>query len=391
MTDAYMRINSHGQEEGTSITTAGRVVINTRLDEREILARKEASARDQALYNGPVEDDSFRVLPGEIVFEEKDHGRTSIVTSDGSLVLSTLNGAFSKGESLSVITDRLDYRGVAGSEGGRYDSTGRNPHVHFPALIGGLTTMTNTGKKQIRNGDRIFWSLPDPKDINEMDIRNGGRKVLQTNPYDPRADTLTIETMRAYMSTSAAALQGNPDVDLRAPLVQGAETMKQAWLQLFLEALHVFMMTGIVKYDPNILTNAEERRKNINEYQSTGGAKERKTFLSNIALQLGIKNVYALGDIRPKNLQVDGESLEQIASSVMVGLKMSSMLFKPVDDADLKGNEKILVRNQSAVLSKILNSVDRARHFTLRRIFATAVSSAAPGQKMDVLLRSGIM
>ncbi len=380
-----MDINSYGQEEGTSITTAGRVVINTRLDEREIMARKDASARDLALYNGPVEDDSFRVLPGEIVFEEKERGRAGVMTSDQTLVLSTVNGAFSKGESLSVITDRLDYRGVAGSEGGRYDSTGRNPQSYFPALIGGLTTMKNTGKEQILNGDRIYWALPNPKDTNGPDYRRGGRKVLQTKAYDPRADTLTVKNMRAYMSKPAADLEGDAAVDPRAPLVEGAETMKQAMLQLFLEALHVFMKTGIVKYDPETLRNERTRKTNANAYRS---AENRSEFLFGIARELGIKGMH--GDAERTNVLFENETLEEIASSVIVGCESSSMLFKPVD-GKLTGSAMTLVKNQKAVLSKILYSVDRVRHFTTRRIFATAVSSAAPGQRIDVLLRSGIM
>ncbi len=391
MTDAYMDINTSGEQDGTSITTAGRVAINVRLDEREILARKDASARDLALYNGPVEDESFRVLPGEIVFEEKERGRTGVMTSDQTIVLSTVNGAFSKGESLSVVTDRIDYRGVAGSQGGRYDSTGRNPLPHFPALLGGLTTMMNTGKQQILNGDQIFWNLPDPKDTNGMDYRRGGRKVLQTKPYDPRADTLTVENMRTYMSTLAADLKGNADVDPRAPLVEGAETMKQAMLQLFLEALHVFMSTGIVAYNPKILDDPRTRQTNADAYRSKENEGERKKFLFAVARELGIKGAHATGGTNRIQFAPNDKSLEEIASSVIVGREQNSMLFTAVDRAKLTGDARALVKNQRAVLSKILYSVDRVRHFTTRRIFGKAVSPAAPGQRMDVLLRSGIM
>ncbi len=68
---------------------------------------------------------------------------------------------------------------------------GVNPGVDLDLVLGGITTIANTGTKRIENGDMIYWTLPTRDDPFDRSIRGSSRMPLHTMFFDPKLDGLS--------------------------------------------------------------------------------------------------------------------------------------------------------------------------------------------------------
>lgn len=395
MTDRNSDINALPGSGRSPITNAGRVAINGHLAEQIIRERIENHRRGLTLYQGPVNDWVFTIYPREIVLEEKlPSVSKNRYKSLNPFVLSTVNAAFKKGDSLWEITEGLDFRGVAGGQGAKYDERGQNPEIDLALVQGGLITMKNTGQKRIQNNSLLYWSLPPLHDPYEKGIRGSSRMVIHTVSYEPSLDKLSEDTLGELMTRKEDSFRSEYDKEFRYPIQEGARNMKQAIMQIFLDALHTFLMSGIVKLDLKAIENQSVRQTNSTRY-SNDTSKNRAEIFRKIASSLELLNIQKKSDdpnfkFKDPAPNSDREiSLLEFAIDVVLGKRESSLIFPLVDGTHAlpSGFQGKVVQNQKAVLSDLFSAINKSNNFVTRRIFGKALTPAQPGQDMDVLLQ----
>ncbi|KKL47890.1 hypothetical protein LCGC14_2331000, partial [marine sediment metagenome] len=311
-------------------------------------------------------------------------------------VFSTLNGYGHKSDQIFQIIEQLEFRGLAGGQGANIDSTGKNPQIDLALVQGGVNTITNTGPDRILNGDLIYWSVP-PKDHPwERGRRGSERMVLHTLPYKPESDELSEDTLyKLLIKNNMSYLVNDKNMDARWPIMEGAKNLQQAIMQISLNALHTFLVSGIVTVAPNY-TDVKVRAKNTNRYTSPQNLERRIDFLRLIGSSLGIKDLekFKLKDdpkftFRPNPPKSDTiTTLSEFAMEVYFGKKNYALL-APLSEGTRTlptGIKGALIKNQISANSDIFAAIGKTNDFTKRRIFAKANTPADPGKEMDIIL-----
>ncbi len=408
MTDRFSDITATGGLGRNPITNAGRVAVNGHLDVATIRERKIKHSAGKSLYAGPVDDDAFRVLARDICVSERiSWNRTK---KQAPHILSVVNGGFKQGLEIWQVIESLQFEGLAGGHGARFDSRNEAPELDLALVRGGVTTIVNSGPKRIANGQRIYWSVPPPKSPYERAARGSNRMPLHTMPYDPTLDALTEDTMGSLMmrsaqaqtlatgpgsmtSTSTTAVDTDTDTEPehRRPIQEGADNTRQAVCQIMLEALHVFLTSGLVSVNPAALRDPAIRAQNAGTYAQDERA--RRELLRVVAGELGCRDMHKKpGD--PKitfraDPAVDRETtLAEFALDVFLAKKDEALLMPlaPGTRAVPNGDPGVIVRNQKAGMSDLLAGMNTSNQFVLRRVFGTAISPAEPGREFDILL-----
>lgn len=386
MTDRFSDINAEGGLGRNPISNVGRVVINGYVNFDEIQERKGRALTGDTLYGGPTDDDAFAILPRDICIEEKvpTTGRRNAHKMVAPFVLSTVNGGFKKTDKLWEVIENHDFRGLAGGQGAKTDSSGKNPEVDLALVQGGITTITNTGTKRIENGDMIYWTLPPLDNPFERSRRGSYRMPLHTMPFDPKHDELSEDTLQQILADTPT--------DESWPINESAKLVKQTVMQQTLNALHIILTSGLVKWDPNILRDKAKRTQNAREYLEPRSLDLRKKFLTDVSAALGLRDIQRTRDssveFRTSLMETRETTLEEFAMDVFFAKKDSALLL-PMEEGTRNlpsGNWGSIIRNQKAVLSDYFASVNKANQFVERRIFAKAVTPAEPGKDLDVTL-----
>lgn len=407
MTDRFADINSSGGLGRQPITNVGRVAINGHLDAATIRERKGKHSDGRSLYGGPVDDDAFKVFARDICVSERGSSAHSSTwnryKTQAPLILSVLNGGFKKHTPLWQVIESLQFAGLAGGQGARFDSRNESPEIDLALVWGGLATVVNSGPQRIANGQLVYWTVPPVDEPYERALRGSKRMPLHTMPYDPALDTLTEDTLANLMTQSARVMTPGPpaaaaaaaaadmEPEHRRPIQEGADNMRQVVCQVMLEALHVFLTSGLVSMNPAAVIDPRVRAKNAGMYAAN--ERVRRDLLRVVAAALGCKDVHRKpGD--PKitfraDPAVDRETtLAEFALDVFLGRKDEALLMPlaPGTRAVPNGDSGVLVRNQKAGMSDLLAGVNNANHFVSRRIIGRAVSPAEPGREFDILL-----
>ena len=397
MTDRFNDINAMGGLGRSPITTAGRVATNGHLDEAEILKRKERLTKGTSLYGGTQLDEVFWANPREICLQLRttNKRRRNLHKAQAAYILTTLNGAFKKGDKLSEVIEKLEFQGVAGGQGAKYDHTNTSPEIDLALQRGGLTTMRNTGRKRIKNGDPVYWTLPDPDDPYDKGQRNSGRMPVQTAPYDPYLDSLTEASLRELLIKSSDGTGMDNQIDPRFPLMEGAKNVKQVVSQLYVNAIHTFLMSGIVKLDIDALNDEDLRSRNSVDYKNN--LEYRQNFLEWVSFQFNLRDVNVISDkgpikIKPYSQHPQKErTLSEYAMEVFLARNKDAFLL-PLEKGTNgvpPGNRGAIIRNQRGLLSDFFAAVNRANEFTKRRIIGKAITPADPGKPFDIYLGNG--
>ncbi len=397
MTDRFADINSIGESGRNPITNAGRVAINGHVNEEEIIERKDNYTDQTTLFPGPTEDTDFAIYPRELCIEEKIplSGTRNRHKMHAPYVLSVVNAGFKKGEAIWAVTERLDFRGIAGGQGAKYDSDGQSPEIDLALVQGGLSTLRNTGPKRIPNNTWIYWSLPDPKSPYDRGIRGSTRQPYWTMPYEPKLDRLSEYTLAYLMSNPAVAMSknaGNFDQQYRFPIQDAAVLMREVVAQIYLDALHTFLTSGLVRLDAGAFENARTRAQNAISY--TSNRTTRTNILRLVGAALGVRDVQRKSTdpkitFRPDPASETETTLGAFAVDVFLARKDYALMVPLTAGtrAVPTGDSGNLLRNQTGVLSDLFAAINRGNEFTTRRIFAKTMSPAEPGKEMDVLLQ----
>ena len=390
MTDLFSDINSEGGIGRSPITQAGRVATNGHLDENEILERKDRLRQRTSLFTGLEDDPSFSIFRREICLQLKtnrNHVRNRY-KFNAAYILSTLNGAFKKTDKVWEAIEQLEFQGLAGGQGAKYDSSYNNPEIDVSLVRGGMITMVNTGPKKIQNGDHVYWTLPDPENPYQKESRGKYRILPQTLPYDTKLDIFTETSLREMITEKNYT---ESDIDSRYPILEGIKNFKQVIMQIHLNALHTFLMSGIVVIDEEALEFDKKDKRNANRrtYQ------DREGILIRIAKQLELRdmaNSYTKDSkIKfnpfPENTEREIDLIDY-AMKILLAQERNSFLL-PLDeasDAVPAGPRGTIIKNQRSLLSDFFSSVNSVTEFTRKRIFGKAISPADPQKEFDIYL-----
>ena len=395
MGDRFNDINAMGNLGRNPNTPAGRIAINGHIDQIEFRNRKENVKKEKTFYKGPTDDSSFVIFPRDLCVQKKNYmGTKNIHRIHEPYVFSTLNGYGHKSDQIFQIIEQLEFRGLAGGQGANIDSTGKNPQIDLALVQGGVNTITNTGPDRILNGDLIYWSVP-PKDHPwERGRRGSERMVLHTLPYKPESDELSEDTLyKLLIKNNMSYLVNDKNMDARWPIMEGAKNLQQAIMQISLNALHTFLVSGIIKIDMDALTNPRKRSQNTNKYTNPQMLEQRTEFLRLIGSSLGIKDLPKLKEdpkftFRPNPKSDTISTLSEFAMEVHFGKKNYALL-APLSEGTQTlptGIKGALIKNQKSANSDIFAAIGKTNDFTKRRIFAKANTPADPGKEMDIIL-----
>lgn len=394
MTDRFTDINSIGNLGRNPNTPAGRIAINGHIDQNEFRNRKDNAKKERTFFQGPTDDQSFVIFPRDLCVQKKNYmGTKNIHRVHDPYVFSTLNGYGHKSDKLFQIIEQLEFRGLAGGQGAKYDSTGKSPEVDLALVQGGVNTITNTGPDRIMNGDLIYWTVPPREKAYERGRRGSERMVLHTMPYKPDLDELSEDTLyELIMKKSMTYLISNKNMDPRWPIMEGAKNLQQTVMQIYLDALHTFLVSGVVKLEPNY-RQEKTRIKNTNNYTDPRILEERTNFLQFIGSSLGIKELSKLKEdqkitFRPNPKADTISTLSEFAMEVYFAKKNYALL-APLSEGTQTlptGIKGILIKNQKSANSDMFSSIIKTNDFTKRRIFAKASTPADPGKEMDIIL-----
>lgn len=392
MTDRFADINSIGESGRNPITNAGRVAINGHLNEEEILQRIDNYTRGNTLYPGPTGDVVWTIFPREICLEEKieSTGTRNKHKMHAPFVLATANAMGNKGDKVWELVEQMEYRGVAGGQGAKYDRQGDSPEIDLSLVQGGVITLRNTGPKRIENNKWVYWGLPDPASPYDRGIRGSQRMPFTTHQYDPTLDKLTEETLADIMMSSPSAVNGF-EQEHRWPIQEGAENMKLVIAQIYLGALHTFLMSGLVKFDGNAINNPQLRQQNAASYSQNQDA--RKNLLRFIGAALGARDLQSKASDAKITFRVDltsdrQTSLKEYALDVFLARKDSALVLPLTEGTRAlpSGDAGILIKNQKATISDLFAAINKTNHYTTRRIFCKTIVPSEPGKEFDALL-----
>ena len=376
------------------ITPAGRVAPNGLLDRDEIRIRQATAHNPErpSMYGGMVDDQAYDIFQFDMCVEvvRPDVSRIDYAEPQ-PFVLSVLNGAFSSRDTVATILPRLQFRGFASAEA-KYDPSNNETQLGLALQQGGLITIKNTGPKNIRNGDWVYFDVPDPRNPYEKNPRGSGRIVFVTKPYDPMQDKVFSDTLASGLSAPNGVRQSHE-------LAEGAKYMRQAIVQAFHDAFFAFATSGLMKFDPVALTPgaAGVLARSANAQLFTGvdvTDDQRVGYLRRLAIELGLR-----GFQRPQGeeaikvaLGAAGQqiSLDQYVMDVFLGMTPSALMAALVPGVGTRelpaGSPGQLVMNQQAALSNMVDGIVATNFSVRRRVFGRAMSSATPGNKFDVFL-----
>ncbi len=401
MTDRFNDINAVGNLGRNPNTPAGRVAINGHIDQVEFENRKAKVKKGKTFYRGPTDDQSFAIFARDLCVSRKMYAsKKNIHKAHAAFVFATVNGFGEDTDKIYQLIEELEFAGLAGGQGAKYDSTGESPEVDLALVLGGINTITNTGPDRISNGDWVFWTLPDTKDPYEKGRRGSERMVLHTVPYDHKLDKLSEHTLHKLLVGDRTLQYPNKNIDSRWPIMEGAKNLQQAIMQITLDALHTFLVSGLVKLDVEAIGDTKEakerRMRNTNQYTNPSPklVEIRTENLRKIGSALGIQDLMKKEDKQIKfkpnpssNLKRE-TTLSEYAMEVFFG-KKSDALLAPLEDgtahlpSGYKGN---IIKGQRGALSDLFTAIIKTNDFTKKRIFAKAVSPAEPGKDFDIIL-----
>lgn len=377
MTDYQFDAYNGGATVRNPITNAGRVAGNARLDQRFFEEIQDASHANFLYPGADKSDEVFALKPREIALMFKTH---STHGSDGLMpVFSALNGLGHDKSSRHQVLENVAFAGLVGSDGAVYDSTGRRPANPDVALIlGGTTTIQNTGKQHIANGDFIMWDLPSVG--SDGTAPHNKRILASTVPYRPSEQGVTALRIIEHMQTARA-----PRDTPIGGAVQSLRTFSRTYAVM---ALKAFLDSGLVSFDDEafgVTAAAQAKRLANAQTWAALGEREREKKLVRVARALHAANIKDLGHTAGIKT-VTGEagmSLPAYLDAMLIGM---TPLVSPVEGSNLmpSGDEGMLYAGQMGLVEDLLSGMHQAQESMRSRVFARALTPAGPGKIMDI-------
>ncbi len=370
------------------ITQQGRVATNGLLDRDEVKLR-QVVGHDPArpsLYGGPIDDAAFDIFQYDLCVEivRPDTSRVDYAEPQ-PYVLSVANGAFKNNETVEEVLPRLQFRGFAAADA-KYDPGNNETQLGVALQQGGLITVKNTGSENIRNGDWLYFDLPNPRDPYEKKPRGSSRIPFVIKPYDPMRN-------KVFASSIGSGLAGRNGARSTFEMREGAMYLRWGIAALYVDAYFAFANSGLMAFDEDALTDGQKRRANARAFQ-LAGPDGRQTALHKLAAALHARDLKPTTiDVQPSfPLGTPAVPLDQYIMDVFLGRTPSAQL-APLSLDEGSGARQLpggiagtLLSNQQAALQNMVDGIVAANFSVQRRVFGKAITAATPGNKLDVFL-----
>lgn len=152
---------------------------NVQYDLRQKSQARNSRGSTEGLYAAPIHEESYNVMEGEILMakEQAKHYRdgqlhcfsfanclgAGLPAALQTALMSTTNGTAEAAKKLAqfMIMDNLTYVGIAVTGFDARSNSYQDMSQGFVATFGGMNTITNTGRDEIRPGDFITVDIPD--------------------------------------------------------------------------------------------------------------------------------------------------------------------------------------------------------------------------------------
>lgn len=152
---------------------------NVQYDLRQKSQARNSRGSTEGLYAAPIHEESYNVMEGEILMakEQAKHYRdgqlhcfsfanclgAGLPAALQTALMSTTNTQAEAAKKLAqfMIMDNLTYVGIAVTGFDARSNSYQDMSQGFVATFGGMNTITNTGRDEIRPGDFITVDIPD--------------------------------------------------------------------------------------------------------------------------------------------------------------------------------------------------------------------------------------
>jgi len=341
-------------------------------------------------FKGPVDHAHMTVLKAEPTVAER-HTRirrhTGSIDKETTLrVFATLNGWGSAKWSKYQCLQQLRWGGFKGYRTIE-DKDDMYTTNDFPVYHGGLFTTVNNGDMVIMHGDLIYWDIPGDETEAERVIaayrlegrlsgKRGNRRTVFLRPYRPGDATVNRDLIREVARlpfSSTASEHGYAAVkEGRGGYIRKANAG-------VIESLKAFGALCVIADRAGALqaSSPDEAFRMIERALKRGaGANE------------DILGLMGLTKNREANAQ--GHMIMQALLRIASPSSLDDRMFDKRDESTV-GKAINAIQRGSAVdkhgnlLDRLLLSVVEGNDYVLRRIIATARSSAAPGQSIDII------
>jgi len=370
------------------ISNVGYVPVNLRLDQDSIENRQSEGAQGSLWPAAKMSDILFAALPREIALmtktDELPYGTDGLAPS-----FSVLNGLGHGKTRLQVIED-LAFAGLVGSQGAKYDSTGSLPAwPDFAGKIGGIDSIINTGDKRIKNGELIYWDIPEEGDVPAQNSSRDGRILAATRPY--RASDQSASAKAICEKLRKSPRTGAKHGDIETIIGNAAMGIKKFASTFAVCTLEMYLASGLVKFDPRAMgiddTAKMARKENADEWNSLPSDVQEE-YLVRVGRALRCDGMQDIG--RVSTVQMPSANGCSMSTYLTALLTCDKQIVRSLEGthANPSGDKGYLRSGHMGNLEMLLVSCAKAQAFYTSRVFARALTPIAPGMGGDINIGS---
>lgn len=209
---------------------------NVQYDMRQKSQARNSRGATEGLYSAPIHEESYNVMEGEILManEQAKHYRdgqlhcfsfanclgAGLPAALQTALMSSDSDTAEKARTLArfMILDKLTYVGIAVTGFDAKSNSYQDMSQGFVATFGGMNTITNTGRGEIRPGDWITVDIPDQlkwddDPFNRYKKAEGvplDKLLFATVPYKVSSSYKVLtDLLAAFLGLPGVGLNGN--------------------------------------------------------------------------------------------------------------------------------------------------------------------------------------
>lgn len=347
---AYFNDRIPGSTAPQPTVQAGLTVINAKADSNLVMARR-----------GNVQEHETVIRAHELVFVEKgsnviarSHSAAELeITSPASLVFGSFAGLTGSEEARRAARREVQYFGIAKTEP-QGTSAARTPHAAGVAVqIGGVVTIKNRSNVTLLAGQSLMWDVP------KAPAEDVGRMLPEIVPYNPHTASYHGSKMYLHMQN---ALTNNA----RDSVCDENDGVGRAF-----DALMSIVLTGVVAV-------LEDER---------GAALTEQQILQYAQKLLVLRKPGSSGAV---DTSVARKVLDKLfgmkyTPSSRTARKSSDSTILPLQRGS-SSDANMVAAKVAAQMDKLFGALVAIHDEDKSRIFATALTTAAPQHFVDVQL-----
>lgn len=392
MTDQFFDAHKSGGGTHTRPIQAGYVPVNLRLDQAELDNRLLEGTETTLWPSATLSAVKFWVLPHDVLLAKK---RTHLPSgADGIVpVFSSLAGLGRGGLTKAEVEESLTFAGVAGGFSIEYDNSGRAKR--WPDLagkIGGMDMLTNTSNKRWKNGDKLYWRLPDPGDVPPQMRRKDGRILAEICPYNPKDQTVTARGVCEKLRTPGGVTT-LMKADMQTPLGEAAVGIRDFAAFMATASFQMFLAAGLFAFDPDALDISPDGEAKRAQNAAAWGAlasSRREDAIVRVGQALRVRGLRDATRMSKVTMPLERGNVFMSAYLSALITCDREVVAPSATHALPPGAKGALLGAQRSALEGLLAATASANDHVLSRVFATALTPAAPGEEADVVIGKSV-